>query len=40
MAESREQPDLTEGVASFRERRPPAFPGLARVVAAEKVLPP
>jgi enoyl-CoA hydratase/carnithine racemase len=40
MAESREQPDLTEGVASFRERRPPAFPGLGRAVTAEKVLPP
>jgi enoyl-CoA hydratase/carnithine racemase len=40
MAESRNQPDLTEGVASFRERRPPEFPGLSRVVEAEKVLPP
>jgi enoyl-CoA hydratase/carnithine racemase len=40
MAESREQPDLTEGVASFRERRPPAFPGLGRTVTVEKVLPP
>ena len=40
MAESREQPDLTEGVASYQERRPPAFPGLGRVVAVEKVLPP
>jgi enoyl-CoA hydratase/carnithine racemase len=40
MAASREQPDLTEGVASFRERRPPAFAGLGAVVDVEKVLPP
>lgn len=40
MAESRDRPDLTEGVASYQERRPPAFPGLGRVVAVDKVLPP
>jgi enoyl-CoA hydratase/carnithine racemase len=40
MAESRDQPDLTEGVASFRERRPPAFPGFGKVVPADRVVPP
>jgi enoyl-CoA hydratase/carnithine racemase len=40
MAESRDLPDLTEGVASYRERRPARFAGLSRVVDVERVVPP
>jgi enoyl-CoA hydratase/carnithine racemase len=40
MAESRDLPDLIEGVASFRERRPAEFAGLSWVLTVERVVPP
>jgi enoyl-CoA hydratase/carnithine racemase len=40
MAEARGLPDLVEGVASFREQRAAHFPGLSRVVAVDRVVPP
>jgi enoyl-CoA hydratase/carnithine racemase len=40
MAEARGLPDLIEGVASFRERRPAQFAGLSRVVTVDRVVPP